>query len=194
MTKNINDATVKTCDVSSFIVLKKLQEFNCGNDAIDDFLHNEALEFNEKNLARTTIYYDEKTLDVIGFYTVMPAILKLDHKGRAKDVSAPSQREGMEEFPAMSIDYFAVDEEYQNQRVGKAMMYHLFADLIKANMYLGIGFTGVIIKAVDNAIDFYENIGFEYIKDWEQNVQKPTYDMFYSLAKMFMVVPTDFVN
>lgn len=187
MTKNIKEANVNTCDVSSFIVPEKIKEFCCGLKKIDDFFHNESMEYNEKNLAKTTMFYDQNTTDIIGFYTVMPAVLKLDFHGKADDVIAPLGDEGMEEFPAISIDYFAVDKEYQNQDVGKAMMYHLFGDLIKANVFLGIGFTGVIIKAIPNATDFYENVGFTYIKEWDENSYMNTYDMFFSFTKMISI-------
>lgn len=149
------------------------------------FLKDESVEFETKHISATTLYYDKKTSEIIGFYTVAPSVLSLDYGNTAKDVIPPSKREGMTNFPAISIDYFAVDFEYQHQDVGKAMMLHLFKNLINATIKNGIGFTGVQIEALSGAVDFYENIGFDYLKDYEKKFRKKkSFDMFYSFNKM----------
>lgn len=190
--KDINKAKVKACRMSSFILSDSVKKFDSGNKLIDDFFKNEALEFDEKNIAATTIYYDEITEDVVGFYTIAAGIVSIKtSKIDLKRIEIPTTRQTMEEFPSVNLNYFAVDKEYQNQRVGTAMMYHLFLDLVKSNYDHGIGFSCIFLEALNGAYDFYEQIGFEPIYPYQEKMYLSSYQMMMSVNKLIDLVRLD---
>jgi GNAT superfamily N-acetyltransferase len=90
------------------------QAFVCGEEALDRYLREEARREMEQRIAAVWILYDREANQIAGFYTLSAATVK-----RADLPPELTHRMARYEVhPATVIGRLAVDQEYQNQRVG----------------------------------------------------------------------------
>ncbi|XRJ98197.1 GNAT family N-acetyltransferase [Latilactobacillus sakei] len=196
--KELRGKDVKSCSISSFLYKGAIDNFNCEVDVIDTFLHDEAVYFDEKHRKATTIYYqnisddkfDEPPVDVIGFYTLSAGLLRVKPKdsGIYKPIAKPGTMYNELEFPCITLDFLAVDKDYKNQKVAKAMLMRLFKSLLSIRVQEGLGFTALYLNALSDAVDFYERMGFEYLTDYEEQIDKKSYKMVISVEAMSKIV------
>lgn len=196
--KKLSGKDVETCSISSFLNKKAVDSFNCGVEVIDTFLHDDAVYFDEKHRKATTIYYQkisdsessESSVDVIGFYTLSTGLLRVKPKNSEtyKPIAKPGTMNDELEFPCITLDFLAVDKDYRNQKVAKAMLMRLFKSLLSVRIQGGLGFTALYLNALSDTIDFYERMGFEYLTDYEGQIDKKSYKMVMSVEAMSKIV------
>ncbi|WP_125714367.1 GNAT family N-acetyltransferase [Companilactobacillus kedongensis] len=157
---------LKKIRLNTFVnISNDIKSFNCGDVKLNDFFYKDALGLDEENNLATVIYYDEEYKKIAAFYTLSASSIQMDENDSYEKSKV---KETMTEFSAIKIHYFAVDVEYQNQGLGKQIMTNLFSDLIDADFEYNIGFKVLYLEALLNAMDFYSNVGFNYLKPWEE--------------------------
>ena len=149
---------------TSFYNTESLKSFDCGDSRINDYFVNEAIGLDQENIFATTIYVNNND-NIVGFYSTSASLLLIDNRDDGLEKSAT--RETMTEYSAIKIQYFAVDEQYQNNGVGMSLMRNMIERLILADMKYNIGFKVLYLEALTNAMDFYEYCGFNFLKSWE---------------------------
>ena len=137
--------------------------FCCGEKEIDDFIHKEALDFQNERLGVTYLCYYEDEL--IGFVTLSMADLR---KGKmAAEDRLPI---GRENYPALQISQLAVHDKMQKQGIGTYLCDFCLDRAIKFSEKIGCRF--LVLNSIRKAIPFYEKYGFKLLKG-QENRREP---------------------
>lgn len=127
-----------------------LSAFCCGNDALDDWLRQQALK-SEGRSARTFVVCSGAA--VVGYYCLAA--------GAEKRVSMPRKiRQGLPDpTPLTILGRLAVDRAYQGQKIGAGLLKD--ALLRAATAAQTIGSRAILVHAIDPAaVAFYTKFGF----------------------------------
>ncbi len=91
--------------------------FDCGEAEITRFLHEQALQDQEKDLSRTIVLVDETTdqARVIGYHTLLMMQVKQEDIPKDK----PKIKRGI---PVILLGQLGVDQEFQGQGYGELLL------------------------------------------------------------------------
>lgn len=153
-----------------------LGDFSCGNEAIDDYLHEQALE-DTKNVCYICI--DEDRNSVAGFAALSCSGIQY----------VVDQRR--ETLPAIQISYFAVANDIQRLVFDETDEHFYFSDMLFAEIlqkcreiteeYIGAEY--VILYSVPTAKHFYER---NFFKDYSEFMQSDHYQYLNDCVPMYM--------
>lgn len=138
-------------------------EFCCGNNGIDDFIHKEALIFQNERLGVTYVFRHEKK--IIAFVTLSMANLR-----KEKLENEDKLEYGREHYPALQISQLAVCNEYQKSKIGTFLCDFCFDRALKFSERIGCRF--LILNARQEVIGFYEKYGFKLLPDQDKRNEK----------------------
>ena len=129
-----------------------LQGFDCGNEALDDWLQRRALRNQREGSRRTWVVTDSTR--VVGYYASATAVLaRVEATGRAA-------RNQPDPLPAMLLGRLAVDREYQGRGLAAALLKHFLLKALEVADLTGVRL--VLVHAKDpRAASFYRRWGFE---------------------------------
>lgn len=130
--------------------------FSSGNEGLDSWLTNIALQAGYSNTSRTYVVSDSDSPNqVIGFYSISSASLtKMDSLDRIKGGT------GRNDIPAVLLARLAVDKDFQNKGIGKALVRDAVLRVLRLQVELGIRV--LLVHAIDEeAKKFYEQFGFK---------------------------------
>lgn len=145
-----------------------VQSFNCGNEVMDNYLKDKAIDDPQ---ATTFITIDVEDQTIIGYYTLSCSGLVLTHGYDKITV-----------YPAVEIKMFAIDEKYQHLPYSDDEDYGnlssmLFSDVI-GHIYQftdeQCGADKILLHSVPDAHNFYLRSGFS---DYEE-FMKPSTSLF----------------
>lgn len=133
-----------------------LSHFDCGDDDLNSFIKDDALNYQEQNLSQTTcVIYEGK---MIGYFTLACDALSLEKKIKQSIFSGSKQ---IRSYPALKIARMAFDKKYQRKRIGT-----VFLEAIKGHAWLlnkqGVGCRFITVDAYSDKVAFYIKNGFEY--------------------------------
>lgn len=131
--------------------LHELTEFNSGSEVLDSWLKQKALSNDRQGASRTYVICVENR--VIGFYCLA--------NGAIARNTAPSKvkRNMPDPIPMMLLGRLAVDQEWQGQGIGKALLKDAILRTMTAADIAGI--RGLMVHALNlKAKIFYEQFGF----------------------------------
>lgn len=147
------------------LVLKILTEsdntngFCCGVQEIDNFIHKEALDFQNERLGVTYLCYYKNEL--LGFATLSMADL------RKERMQAEERLEiGRENYPALQIGQIAVCRKYQSKGIGVFLCDFSLGKAYKFSEEVGCRF--LVLNARREVISFYEKYGFKLLPRQEK--------------------------
>lgn len=148
--KNIN------IDVSELISDFTTQE----KEHIDDFLKLSLLDFEENHLLNTKLLIDKESNQLVGFFSLSTTTVKLTSNFKKRHHVLRSGT--FTEYPALNINYFAIDGSFQKIGIGRELMRKVFEIAIHVSDNL-VGFNVLTLTSLDSALGFYKKIGFEEI-------------------------------
>lgn len=157
-----------------------LSTFDCGDKDINEFLKEDALIYQEKKLATTTIFTFND--EVIGFFSTAADSLKL--KLTEKETHSVDKKP-IQEFPAIKISRIGRDAKYKGQKVGEGILRWAIGYILKCSEMTAIRF--VTVDAYPNKVKWYEQFGFvsnldnRYIK--KDHHVSMRYDLFNQISK-----------
>lgn len=129
-----------------------IQDFDCGEEPLNDFLVNLALLFQKRHFGATIVCYQENAL--VGYYTLCPASIQRDALSE-KTFTGPRPNP----IPGFRLCRLAIDKRFQGQGYGKILFVHALKKCL--DQALQIGGSVVIIDAKnEKAKQFYERYGF----------------------------------
>jgi predicted GNAT family N-acyltransferase len=146
-----------------------LASFDCGLDdemGLNDFIHNEALDFQRENLGITYLFFYKNT--IVGFVTL--AMSQIETK--QTKVKLPIETT-IKDYPALMIGRLAVDNNYRGQDVGKSLCLWCASKAKKLSEELGCRL--VITMTNGNKSKFYERCGFDMVPKFEKKSKKWMY-------------------
>jgi hypothetical protein len=133
---------------------ENLSKFTCGKKPIDDFIHNEAIEFHNERLGVSYVFRYKDT--VIGFLTLSMADLKKERM-RASD----RIKIGKENYPALQISQLAVCKDLFDNDVGTFLCDFCLAIAYQLSKQVGCRF--LVLNAKADVVGFYQKYGFTLI-------------------------------
>jgi GNAT superfamily N-acetyltransferase len=131
----------------------RLEGFDCGSGALNDWLVQRALRNQSSGTSRTWVVVEIETGQVVAFYASSTASILPS--------SAPKRmgRNQPEEMPAILLARMGVDSRHQGQGLGAALLKHFMLKAIEVAQSVGVRV--LLIHAKDeNAKNFYQHDGF----------------------------------
>ena len=131
----------------------RLEGFDCGSGALNDWLVRKALRNQSSGTSRTWIVVEADTGHVVAFYASSTASILRS--------TAPKKigRNQPEEMPAILLARMGVDSRHQGRGLGAALLKHLMLKAIEVAQSVGVRVLLIHAKD-DNAKTFYEHYGF----------------------------------
>ena len=129
----------------------ELDSFNSGNEQLDSWLKQRAFKNQQGGASRTYVVCIRQK--VIAYYCLA--------SGSVVNATAPSRvrRNMPDPIPVVVIGRLAVDEAWQNQGLGKALVRDAILRIVQAAEIVGI--RAVLVHAIsEQAKQFYEKLGF----------------------------------
>ena len=154
-----------------------LSEFDCGDEDLNDFLKNDALEQQKKKLNITklviskgeTIGYFSLLTDALILKNINNDKLKIDLKDSLKITSKNKP------IPAVKLGRFGIDKKYNGKGLGSHILRNILATL-KFISQNDIGFRFIVVEGYANAFKFYTTKnGFEFLKKDSEKIEKIDY-------------------
>ena len=134
-------------------------QFDCGEDALNDWLKKRVSQFERRDLSRTYVLIRASDAAVKGYYAI-------SHHSVDFDSLPDEQAKGLPlvDVPVVLLGKLAVDQTVRGQRLGESLL----MDALKKALLLStqIGIRAVEVDAIDDAARrFYLKYGFVSLKD-----------------------------
>ena len=128
--------------------------FDCGNDALNQYLRKIARQHLNKGISRTFVLVDDDMpTEILGFFTLASCEIFVEKLPRKYAKKYPSKA------PAAKLARLAVAKDRQRQGLGTHMMINAIERVIRVSQNLGI--IGFFVDAKDNeAKAYYGQFGF----------------------------------
>jgi GNAT superfamily N-acetyltransferase len=128
-----------------------LGRFDCGNDALNDWLKSKALK-SEGVSARCMVVIAENA--VIGYYCISTGAVAHRDAPRALRANLPNPT------PVMVLGRLAVDRQFHGRGIGSGMLKDALRRILQASGIVGA--RAVIVHAIDDAaVPFYAGYSFK---------------------------------
>lgn len=129
------------------------EDFDCGNDALNDFLRRRAGQQQRRGFGKTCVVLADNGVDVIGFVTV--SVGQVEARALPRQRKLPSHP-----APMLRIARLAVDKRAQAKEVGRELL--AFALHLALEFAERVGLYAVVVDAKDaQAAEFYRRLHFE---------------------------------
>lgn len=133
-----------------------LDQFDCGEPALNDWLKKHALSSHKAGSARVFVTLDEEDRRVVGYYALSAAQVEADDATERLLKGQPRARP----VPAVLLGRLAVDAEFQDRGLGQSLLRDAMGRCLEAAEAVGI--RALIVHAKDQAArDWYAKHGFE---------------------------------
>lgn len=129
-----------------------VSEFDCGNDALNDWLIKHALKNQSSSASRTFVICQDNR--VVGFYALA--------SGSVERMTSPKTiaRNMPEPVPVMVLGRLAVHSTMQGQRLGSALLKDALLRTLSVSKDVGI--RAILVHAIsEDAKRFYLGYGFQ---------------------------------
>ena len=134
-------------------------EFDCGNDALNQYLQRTARQHNQKGISRTFVLIDSSQPQaIIGYFTLSIC--------EVRSVKLPSNlaKKSPQTVPGVKLARLAVDKLHQGQGIGEILMIEAMTKAV--NITDNAGVIGLFVDAKDErAKSYYARYGFISLED-----------------------------
>jgi GNAT superfamily N-acetyltransferase len=131
----------------------RLEGFDCGEPALNDWLTRRALGNQQAGSSRTWVVIDEPARTVIAYYASSTASVMRAAAPRHIARGQPA------DLPAILLGRMAVDSRHQGKGLGAAMLKHFITKALEVSEIVGVRL--VLVHAKDEqANGFYRHHGF----------------------------------
>jgi GNAT superfamily N-acetyltransferase len=169
---NENDMTVEP-----FKETAQVRDFDCGNDALNDFLCTEEVSSYEKEgLGRTHLVYCRGTL--VAYFTVSFGDIRIEYLKTFRSFSKFAQM-NIESVPALKIGRLAVHKRFQNQGIGRYLIRYIAGMALEMGGQSGVRL--LMLQAKPESILFYEKCGFQLTSQVSRERKRINRTMFVDL-------------
>ena len=161
---------------------QELSDFDCGNEDLNDFLLNDAKDYQNSLIAVTyLVKHDE---EVAAYFSLSNDKLSIKDSDRSswrkvKRLFRHSKHRG--DYPAVKVGRLAVGRKYQDFDIGSRIL-----DFVKY-AFTNMNRTGcafVTVDALRGAVDFYSKNQFKILGPVQQESDTLTVPMYYNLSEL----------
>lgn len=134
---------------------KLAKNFNSGNLGIDDFFREYCLSFDKEHKLKTFVLLNSKEDSIVGFFSSTVGFL----------IQSIKENDGSYQVnvPYINLAYFAIDEKFQSQGIGRAMMMEFFSMCMVTSLYTGVKI--IYLESVDESVGFYKKTGYKLLDE-----------------------------
>jgi Predicted acetyltransferase len=127
------------------------KNFDCGDAALNLYLRQFANQDQNRGLSRVYVLAEQRR--IVGYYSISAYSVATDELADQARIGA------YRELPFLLLGRLAVDQAFQGQGLGDALIIHAFKTTVEAAEKIGI--FGMIVDAKDEcAAGFYQRFGF----------------------------------
>ena len=131
----------------------KLDNFDCGNNSLNDWLKRYAMQNQRANSAKTFVVCNKDI--VVGYYSL--AVGSIEHELASRRTKKGLARHAI---PVMILARLAVDLHYQGKKIGCGLLKDAVLRTLHASEHAGI--RAIFVHAKDEkARKFYKHFGFD---------------------------------
>lgn len=134
------------------------EEFDCGEEALNNYLWRYARQNHERNIARTFVAVD-KNERVLGYYSLASASIEFETLPAAHARRVPRYP-----VPAVRIARLVVDRSMQGKGLGGTLLADALRRVLTASAEVAVKVVLVDAKN-DRAVAFYRRYGFMELSD-----------------------------
>ena len=138
-----------------------VQDFDCGDSSINEFLKNNALIDTNSYVSKTYVLKKKNNNKIIGFYTLF-----CSHLSNAEGAYVISRDYRPRKVPAILLGQLGIHSEYQGRGLGSSLLTKAIKDILKVSKV--VSFAAIVIDAAnDKVIRLYERNGFKKLLNKE---------------------------
>jgi|SRR3989338_2917019 len=144
----------KDVKIEKLSAIHNTDPFDCGDPDINDFLQNDALKYQQENLAVSFIFiYNE---EIIGFFCCSGDSIRLKISEKKKDELGEKE---IPEFPAIKIGRLGRDINFKEQKLGEKILKWALGYARDISNRLGIRY--MTLDSYPGKVEMYERFGFK---------------------------------
>ncbi|WP_376787821.1 hypothetical protein [Aliamphritea hakodatensis] len=135
--------------------LHNRNDFDCGVDALNNYLAKHASSSDQRSLTKTFVLVDsEQPEKIIGFYTLAYTTVSVpDGHPRLTQYPHPA--------PALKLARMAIDKHFKNHRFGEQLLLECIRKTaLSTQSDNPAAVIGLFVDAKEGVADFYKNYGF----------------------------------
>lgn len=158
---------------------EKVSDFTCGDNDLDDFIINDAVEYADKKLALS--YLLKRYDNVLAYFSIANdkvSLFDFDSKtsfNRFRKVRFKNTKR-LRGYPSVKICRLAVHSNYRNKRIGSFLLNWIKAYFIRHSRS---ACRFLLVDAYPDAVPFYEKNGFVHLSEYPDH--KRTSLMYFDL-------------
>ncbi|MCM1142350.1 MAG: GNAT family N-acetyltransferase [Muribaculum sp.] len=158
-----------------------VSQFDCGDDDLNEFLRDNALNFTEKRIANTYVLEDNGR--IAAFFCLLNDKVSqqeaANNKWKKLKKGFPEGKQ-FSSYPAIKIGRFAVSSLYRGLNLGTILMDKI-KKMLNSNSYYS-AFRYLTVDAYISAVEFYEKNKFKVLSS--QTVDNHTRLMFFDMMEL----------
>ena len=158
-----------------------VSQFDCGDDDLNEFLRDNALNFTEKRIANTYVLEDNGRIAT--FFCLLNDKVSqqeaANNKWKKLKKGFPEGKQ-FSSYPAIKIGRFAVSSLYRGLNLGTILMDKI-KKMLNSNSYYS-AFRYLTVDAYISAVEFYEKNKFKVLSS--QTVDNHTRLMFFDMMEL----------
>lgn len=142
--------------------------FTCGRDSLNEFLRDDASNFQKYGLSNTTLVFVQGDAEIAGYFSLSSASLRLTTM-EAGELGLPFEAE-IKFFPAVKITKLAVATKYHRRGMGEQLV-----EAIEGLVYGKAIATRILtVDAINEpeVLSFYKKAGFVDSMEAERQAQR----------------------
>lgn len=156
-----------------------LNRFSCGKKPLDQFIRNKAKKSIRRHECRVFCAHLGDSKTAIGYYALQ---VGSDSVADLPEGNRDNYLRNYTAFPAIHLNYLAVDESYRRQGLGEYLLMDLFSKVAVISQY--VGFYALTLTSLDDdSTAFYKSLNFTIYSEY---ISQPK--MLYPIADILTLV------
>lgn len=176
--QHCNDYQIKKLSLNHSI-----KSFDCGDTDLNDFITNDAIDYDESLLATTYIFEHHITGEIIAYFSLANDRISLsDFKDKNEFNRFRKKRfvnrKRIKSYPAVKICRLGVNKSMKGQGIGTILLSFIKTYFITENK---TGCRFITVDAYKNAVSFYEKNKFQHLRNDNEPQNVITHLLYYDL-------------
>ena len=161
-----------TCKVRKLRKDEKVKSFDCGDNDLNDFLLNRAISYRKALLAVTYVLENIESKEIIGYFSLANDRVSLtDFENKTEFNRFRKSRfvneKRIRSYPSVKICRLGINKDFHGKGIGSILLNFIKSYFIENNKS---GCRFITVDAYNNAIPFYQNNDFQYLRKEEDDI------------------------
>ncbi len=151
---------------------EKVKSFDCGDNDLNDFLLNRAISYRKALLAVTYVLENIESKEIIGYFSLANDRVSLtDFENKTEFNRFRKSRfvneKRIRSYPSVKICRLGINKDFHGKGIGSILLNFIKSYFIENNKS---GCRFITVDAYNNAIPFYQNNDFQYLRKEEDDI------------------------